>query len=638
VDSEVVGRRARRRTQALKKHGRFVCLVFVAWLFVGGPARASEDDLRARIEREVHARGIPAASVAVVGADGQRWAAGFGRADETSGRLAEATTRFRVASVSKIVIALSLLRLRAEGKLGLEDEVGARVSEVVGTNPWQAEAPVRLVHLMENTSGWDDFAPLEAARSGTTISLDEALAVRPRARDCRWRPGARYSYSNEGAAVAAKVVESVSGTTFEAFAKAQVFLPLGMPRATYFNPDEEGERIATSHAASGRILADRTPLFRAAAGLAVSAQDMVALLELFLTKGTTGEARYLPASDFDRMERAESSRAGRALPTAYGLFNQGLVDRGHVWRGHRGGIEGVQADFFYSREAHVGYFLVVSTDDERGFESLGAILRESLMPGQKESPPESSSRPRGQALSGFYVRENPRFEWQRARSELLELVFVRDDGDKLAAFAPFLPRVAGHYRRRLQKDARDELFVREGQSVPELVVLGESDDDDPRSVRLATLELSMRRVSWARAFATLGSFLLLAFVCVSIPLDAARAFFRRRAKPMEASHLRERTLERGRHAASLLALACVSVSVVLRTRVSAHVLGTPSALSVLAFVASGLLPAAVLVAVVVRVVERPRERPWISVVHCVVLLATVFVLAWFGWLGARLWH
>lgn len=644
MDPEVVGR-------ARERICPFALGFGLAGLVIPSSARAAEGDLRERLEHELAAHRVASASVAVVDRAGVRLVAGFGVADETSGRPAEATTRFRVASTSKVVIALALLRLRAEGKVRLEDEVRTLVPEppVVGHNRWQSESPLRLVHLMENTSGWDDFSPVEAAASGASIPLEGALELRLAPRDCRWRPGTRYAYSNEGAAVAARVVERVSGRSFEAFAQADVFSPLGMSGATYFNPESQSDRLATLHERSGRVLPDRVPLFRAAAGLAVSARDMVPLLELFLSKGIARGVRYLPETDFDRMEHPESSRSGRELPTAYGLFNQGLVDGAHVWRGHRGGIDGASADFFYVREAQVGYFLALSTDDERAFEAVGNVLRRSLLPEREPALPSlepalPSLEPSHPVLSGIYVRENPRFDWKRARSELLELVYVTDDGSGIALRAPFLPKAAGRYLRRGATALGDSLFAREGQSVPELVAMVDG-EDEPHAPRLVSGELSLRRVSWARALGTLSFFALVAAAFVSIPVDACRAWLAHRRRcaarsvtASEASGPTPASLARLRHLGSVSALVCVAALVVIRERTPADVLGTPSALSVLAFVASGLLPALVLTVVLVHVTERPRARRWVSAAHTSVLLALVLALAWFGWLGARLWH
>ena len=65
-----------------------------------------------------------------------------------------AETLFRIGSVSKSFAALAALKLQEEGKLKLTDTVRQWVPEVAFTNPWEATDPVRLVHLMEHTTGF----------------------------------------------------------------------------------------------------------------------------------------------------------------------------------------------------------------------------------------------------------------------------------------------------------------------------------------------------------------------------------------------------------------------------------------------------------------------------------------------------
>jgi CubicO group peptidase (beta-lactamase class C family) len=123
-----------------------------------------------------------------------------------------ADTLFRIGSVSKSFAALAALRLQEEGKLKLADTVRQWVPEVAFTNPWEATDPVRLVHLMEHTTGFDDIHLREYAHNEPTpIALKDALAFGAPSRVCRWRPGSRMAYCNSGPAVFAAVVERVSG-------------------------------------------------------------------------------------------------------------------------------------------------------------------------------------------------------------------------------------------------------------------------------------------------------------------------------------------------------------------------------------------------------------------------------------------
>ena len=146
---------------------------------------------------------VPGMSIAIVHRDGPEWVAGLGKADLANDRTATATTLFRIGSVSKGFVSLAVLMLVDEGKLSLEDPVQKLAPEVWFDNKWEASDPVRIVHLLENTTGWDDMHLREFAKDPLTMSSLDALDYDHSSRISRWRPGTRMSYCNSGPAVAA---------------------------------------------------------------------------------------------------------------------------------------------------------------------------------------------------------------------------------------------------------------------------------------------------------------------------------------------------------------------------------------------------------------------------------------------------
>src|SRR5262249_26315120 len=135
--------------------------------------------------------------------------------------------------------------LQEEGKLKLTDTVKQWVPGVAFFNPWEATDPVRLVHLMEHTTGFDDLLPREYALDDPTpIALNDALAYGAASRISRWPPGTRMAYCSSGPAVLAAVVEKVSGQRFEDYVQEHFFKPLHMDSATYFYTPEVERRLA----------------------------------------------------------------------------------------------------------------------------------------------------------------------------------------------------------------------------------------------------------------------------------------------------------------------------------------------------------------------------------------------------------
>ena len=105
--------------------------------------------------------------------------------DKLSERPVTEGTLFRIGSISKSFVALSAMMLVEEGRLDLQAPLRELAPEIEFTNRWEKTHPVRMVHLMEHTTGWDDLALREYAQNiYPPISLREGLAFDPRSRTC----------------------------------------------------------------------------------------------------------------------------------------------------------------------------------------------------------------------------------------------------------------------------------------------------------------------------------------------------------------------------------------------------------------------------------------------------------------------
>jgi len=136
----------------------------------------SIDELRQQIDKilkDTHTNGV---SVAIVHKDGPEWVTGLGMADLASNRPATADTLFRIGSTSKAFASLSILLLADQGKLSLEDPVHKLAPDVWFENRWESTDPVRVVNLLEHTTGWDDLRLREYAKQvPDSMSVREGL-------------------------------------------------------------------------------------------------------------------------------------------------------------------------------------------------------------------------------------------------------------------------------------------------------------------------------------------------------------------------------------------------------------------------------------------------------------------------------
>jgi CubicO group peptidase (beta-lactamase class C family) len=167
------------------------------------------------------------------GGRGERW---------LSGPVPDAGSVFRIASMTKSFTAATILLLRDQGALALDDRAEDYVSEVSGIAPASADSPrLTLRHLLTMTGGFPTDDPWGDRQQG--LAPDEfAALLRDGGVRVAWAPGTRFEYSNLGYAILGRVIEAVTGERYADAVRARLLAPLGMDRtgyeATEFDPAE----------------------------------------------------------------------------------------------------------------------------------------------------------------------------------------------------------------------------------------------------------------------------------------------------------------------------------------------------------------------------------------------------------------
>jgi CubicO group peptidase (beta-lactamase class C family) len=169
-----------------------------------------------------HAAG-PVASVRVAfDIDGITSITTSGLADRASGRRVTADDPVRVASISKLVTAIGVMRLVQAGKLDLD----ADVSKYLGwrlRNPAFPRVPITLRLLMSHRSSLTDRAGYWQIPLGASL---RGLLANPRVWDTRHQPGSYFRYTNLNYPVVAEIMERVTGERFDELMQRLVFKPL----------------------------------------------------------------------------------------------------------------------------------------------------------------------------------------------------------------------------------------------------------------------------------------------------------------------------------------------------------------------------------------------------------------------------
>lgn len=363
--------------------GAILCLAcFGKALAAENKAPQSIPELQSEIERVLQQTGTAGAAVAIVSPSGTEWVAGLGLADVASKKPVTTHTLFRIGSISKEFVALAALKLEEEGKLKLGDTLRHWLPEHAVKNAWEATDPVRLVHLLEHTSGIPDWRFSEMAHNDPgPVILAQALAFAPQYRVTRWRPGSRYAYSNVGPALVAAVIEKASGQRFEDYVQANFFGPLGMKTASYFLTPEVRSTLATMYWSGNKDTAPYTHLiYRPSGAVSASIEDMANYVRFHLQRGSFDGQRILLETSMERLERPTSSPAARAgVTTGYGLYNRSFWDHGYEWHGHDGEWDGAESLICYCQELGLGLVILMNSNNGYALHQIQSSVGRYLM-------------------------------------------------------------------------------------------------------------------------------------------------------------------------------------------------------------------------------------------------------------------
>lgn len=240
---------------------------------------------------------------------------GYGMADLETGTRITPATIFESGSVAKQFTATAILLLAQDGKLTLDDDVRRYVPELP-----RYDRPITIRHLLTHTSGLREWSSLVAAAGwprGTRVHTQaDLLDMVFRQRSLNYPVGEYYSYTNSGYALAATIVERVSGKSLQQFSQERIFGPLGMTHSRWrddFTRLVPGRAQAYTPGSDGWHLAMPFEHVIGPGGLLTTVGDWLTWNEALVT-GKLGSALL------DSLSRRMRLNNGREIEYARGLM------------------------------------------------------------------------------------------------------------------------------------------------------------------------------------------------------------------------------------------------------------------------------------------------------------------------------
>jgi len=382
---------------------------------VNDPWPKTVDELRAAVQQVLDDTGVPGAGLALVRQSGVEWAGGVGLADRDRGTPVTADTHFRAGSISKTFVAMALVQLSEDGDVDLDQPIAEIASEVPFDNPWEAGYPVRVIHLLQHTAGFDDmhFNEIYNVADDADLPLIEVLRRNPRSRDVRWRPGTRAAYSNPGYAVAGYLIEKITGKPFDDFITERTFTPLGMNTSSFrLTPADEALLAKGYRDRTGPPVPYSQIYLRPAGNLHSSPQELGRIVQMLLNWGETAEQLVIDPEYLSNMEHPRSSLASEAgLRVGYGSGIAASTVEGFPMLGHGGGIDGFSSLYGYSTTRDVGYVVLLNSTHSGDAMRRISQLAVRYLKADVEPPAKPRVNLAAEALrsfEGYYHPANPR--------------------------------------------------------------------------------------------------------------------------------------------------------------------------------------------------------------------------------------
>ncbi len=339
------------------------------------------------IEGQMESRDLPGLTVGVVADQELAWARGFGYADRERGVPMDPSTRFRIASHSKLFAALAIVQLRDDGLLRLEDPVSAHLPWFQVQPASDTDPPITIEELLTHSSG----LPREADDHWTTMDFptrEELRALMPE-RQAAFAPETRWKYSNLAFGVAGLLVEELTGMDWADYVHMRILQPLEMQATTV---DQEDPELAVGY---GRRMPDGSreimPFMdsrgmAAATGMTSNVEDMARFVSAQFRAhpargsgsdgaGETHASGILADASLRQMHRIRRLETDWSRGSGLGFAVS--RDGGQVLVGHGGGYPGYTTQTFFDLDRRVGVIVLTNAQDS-GPAAIAAQLMASV--------------------------------------------------------------------------------------------------------------------------------------------------------------------------------------------------------------------------------------------------------------------
>lgn len=331
-------------------------------------------------------------SVSVIDDKGLIYENGFGYTDiELKNKYTPNTTQ-NIASISKTLIGVSLLKAQEQGKLDLNEPINKYLPFKI-INPNYPDKPILIRHLAYHTSSIIDVDEVYSksyvlkksehnenegvydwfSMPENKISLIEFIE-NSLTENGKWytkeifantKPGEIREYSNIGAALCAQIIELATGQDYQSFTKEHIIRPLKMTSSGWSSKDIDTTKRSRLFANKEMLIAEYSLITYADGGFITSNND----LGLFLTelmKGYKGAGTLLNKESYAKLfekQKFPNTETGEEFGVFMEFSKEFIKIKDYVI-GHNGSDPGVMTAMYFNPKTETGKILLVNTDSD----------------------------------------------------------------------------------------------------------------------------------------------------------------------------------------------------------------------------------------------------------------------------------
>jgi CubicO group peptidase (beta-lactamase class C family) len=370
------------------------------------------NELKTKIDSTISENNIPGAAIAIISSDSILWMETFGFANLQKRKPITKNTLFCIGSCTKSFTGLAFLKLLNEEKIKLNTPVKDIAPEIDINNPWEATDPVRIIHLLEHTSGFEDSHLNWFYFEKPVLSIKQALDEKAHLRNVRWKPGTRFSYSSPGFTLAGYLIEKISGQPYHEYMKQTLLEPLGMETSSIGCSSECREFKAVGYGIGNKPFPIYYDFDEPAGALNSSIEEMAHFVRFLLNEGAINQQEIVNRFQFEKIGKPSTTLASQAgLESGYSFGIGTRYKDGVKWLGHSGAVPGFVSEYYFNVSHGVGFVILQNSFDTTFNDEIFSLVWD-FMSSSVETlpllPTFQLTAEQAEKYCGYYEPRNPR--------------------------------------------------------------------------------------------------------------------------------------------------------------------------------------------------------------------------------------